>query len=286
MKEKNFTKRLVESSLMIALATVLSILKLGEMPYGGSITLASMLPIMIVAYRHGVPMGLSAGLGYAVIQQLLGLKNLSYFTTWQSIVAVILLDYIVAFTVAGLGGAFRGKLMPRGTGVAQRQSVELGMGAVVVSALRYILHTVSGCTVWAGLSIPTEAALLYSLVYNATYMIPESIILISVSIWLGGMIDFTYGVPRRLQAKQSTTVSVLDYTPHFAAFLALVAIVADTAMIFPYLQDAESGEFTLNALGGVCWPAVIAVTAVCVILSAAALILRFVFRTKARESAS
>ena len=286
MKEKNFTKRLVESSLMIALATVLSILKLGEMPYGGSITLASMLPIMIVAYRHGVPTGLVAGLGYAVIQQLLGLKNLSYFTSWQSIVAVILLDYVVAFTVAGLGGMFRGKLAPAEAGTARRQSLEFGMGAIVVSALRYIMHTISGCTVWAGLSIPTEAALLYSLVYNATYMIPESIILVSVSIWLGGMIDFGYSVPKRLQAKQDTTASVFDYAPHLTAFLVIVAIVANTAMIFPYLQDAESGEFTLSALGSVCWPAVIAVTAACVVLSAAALILRFVFRKKTSESAS
>ena len=286
MKEKNRTKRLVESSLMLALATVLSIFKLGEMPYGGSITLASMLPIMIVAYRHGVPAGLGAGLGYAVIQQLLGLKNLSYFTTWQSILAVMLLDYIAAFTVAGLGGAFRGKLAPLGAGTARRQSLELGMGAIVVSALRYILHTISGCTVWAGLSIPTEAALAYSLVYNATYMIPESIIFVSVSIWLGGMLDMSCDVPRRLQLKRESSVSVLDYAPHLVALLALVAIVVDTALIFPYLQDAESGEFTLAALGGVCWPAVIAVSAVCVTLSAVALVLRAVFHRSAQRNNS
>jgi hypothetical protein len=84
-------------------------------------------------------------------------------------------------------------------------------------------------------------------------MIPESIILVSVSIWLGGMIDFGYSVPKRLQAKQDTTASVFDYAPHLTAFLVLVAIVANTAMIFPYLQDAESGEFTLSYLTDVNW---------------------------------
>ena len=100
------------------------------------------------------------------------------------------------------------------------------------------------------------------------------------------MLDLRYGVPRRLQVKHGTTVSVLDYTPHFAALLALVAIVADTALIFPYLQDGESGEFTLAALGNVCWPAVIAVTAVCVLLSAAAFVLRFIFRAREQKGIS
>ena len=73
---------------------------------GGEIIafLASMLPIIIIAYRHGTGTGLMAGLVYGIIQQLLGLNTLSYVTTWQSILAVILLDYIVAFLVLGLGG--------------------------------------------------------------------------------------------------------------------------------------------------------------------------------------
>ena len=53
MKRKsNLVKRLTESSVMVALATVLSLLKLVEMPYGGSVTVASMLPVLIVSYRH------------------------------------------------------------------------------------------------------------------------------------------------------------------------------------------------------------------------------------------
>lgn len=105
-------RTLVECAIMVALATILSLIKLYDLPYGGSVTAASMLPILLIAYRHGVPAGLGAGLVYGVIQQLLGLNTLSYATSWQAVLAIIFLDYIIAFTVAGLGGIFRRKDTP------------------------------------------------------------------------------------------------------------------------------------------------------------------------------
>ncbi len=87
------TKYLVECSMMIAIAAVLSVIKIVDMPYGGSVTIASMLPIVIIAYRYGVCFkGLLAGLAYGAIQQLLGLKNLGYVSEWYSVIAVIMLD--------------------------------------------------------------------------------------------------------------------------------------------------------------------------------------------------
>ena len=176
MKNKNLTKQMVEASVMIALATVLSLFKVVEMPYGGSVTLASMLPILIVSYRHGVGIGLLSGVVYSVIQQLLGLNNLSYFTTWQSVIAVMLLDYIVAFTVVGIGGIFRNRIGLKKLLPPTKQKIEIATGMGLVCILRFLSHTIGGATVWAGLSIPTEAALIYSIGYNATYMIPETII--------------------------------------------------------------------------------------------------------------
>ena len=111
--EHTKTRKLVESAIMIALATVLSLLKLADLPYGGSVTLASMLPIALIAYRNGLGWGLGSGLAYGVLQQLLGLKTLTYVTGAGSVIAVILLDYIIAFTVMGLAGIFRRTPMPQ-----------------------------------------------------------------------------------------------------------------------------------------------------------------------------
>ena len=195
MKKSKLTTKLVECSLMIALATVLSLLKFPEMPYGGSITFASMLPMIIVSYRWGIVWGLGAGTVFAAIQQLLGLNNLSYVTGWQSVLAVIILDYMLAFMAVCLGGIFRGKLKGGKTpGSSQRR--ELALGSLLVCVIRYLFHTLSGATVWAGLSIPSEAALIYSIGYNATYMIPETIVTVLVALYLGEIIDFRKLIPK------------------------------------------------------------------------------------------
>ncbi len=270
MKQTQRTKKLVEGALLVALATVLSILKIAELPYGGSITLASMLPIVLLAYRHGTLFGLGGGFVYAVLQQLLGLNNLSYFTTWQSIVAIIVLDYVLAFTLVGLGGIFRR--------VIARQSLALALGALTVSVLRYICHVISGATVWAGLSIPTEAALAYSIGYNATYMLPEAIVLVATAYYLGSVIDFRKESPVRLVGTGSSGGAV-DLAAIGAGLLAFGAIVADVSLVFTRLQNAETGEFDMTGLAAErftesVWLPVLIVSAVCGALIAALLLYR------------
>ncbi len=270
MKQTMRTRKLVEASLLIALATVLSVLKIAELPYGGSITLASMFPILLLSYRHGVCWGLGGGLVCGVLQQLLGLNNLSYFTTWQSVVAIILLDYIIAFAAVGLGGIFRRSV--------KNQSLSLGTGALFVCVLRYLCHVVSGATVWAGLSIPDGAALGYSLIYNATYMIPETVVLVAVAYYLGSLLDFRRDQPVRLVREHSAPeVGVLSL---LAGVFALVSIVVDVSLIFPRLQNAETGKFDLSGLAvtdGLAdsfWLAVIIVSAVCALVCVALLVAR------------
>lgn len=233
---------LVESAIMISLATVLSVFKLAELPYGGSITLASMLPIAILAYRHGALRGVAAGAVYGIIQQLLGLKNLSYFTTPISILAIILLDYLVAFAVIGLAGVFRRTV--------RRQSSAMLLGGILACLLRYFCHVISGATVWAGLSIPTEAALLYSLVYNATYMIPEAIVLLLATAYLSEVLDFTAEIPRRRRAESAAQAQIYYL---FAALLGVAALIFGTVSIFSKLQNAETGEFLASGLAAVNW---------------------------------
>ncbi len=254
-------RKLVESAIMLAIATVLSLLKLVDLPYGGSVTIASMLPIIIIAYRNNIKWGLLTGLAFGIIQQLLGLKTLSWVTTWQSILAVILLDYIVAFTVAGLGGVFR---------KTTSQPRALLLGALLIGVLRYICHVISGATVWAGLSIPTNAALLYSLGYNATYMIPETIVTMVVGYYIGSVLDFRKETVTRLSREENTGLPALKW---FAGLIIACAVVAITALVFQHLQNAESGEFDITGLRNVNWLIVGVITAVAGIYAATLLII-------------
>ena len=250
---------LVECAMLLALATVLSLVKLIDLPYGGSVTVASAMPMVILAYRHGWRWGLGCGLAWALIQQLTGLSTLSYFTTWESILAVILLDYVVAFALVGLAGVFR-RWVKNG-------AVCLMAGGLLFSVLRYLCHTVSGCTVWAGLSIPNEAAIVYSLSYNATYMVPETVILLLALGYLGAALDFTRPIPVR-QARGERGRG------EFALFAAgglclLGGAVADVVLVFSRLQNAESGEFDITGLGTVNWAAVGILSGACVLAAAA-----------------
>ena len=247
---------------MIALATVLSVFKLFEMPYGGSITLASMLPIAVVAYRHGYKYGLGSAAATALIQILLGLKNFSYFTTPASIIALAVFDYVLAFMVFGLAGMFKN--------VIKKQSTSLLAGATLASVLRYICHVISGATVWAGLSIPTEAALVYSLSYNATYMVPETVIIALTAVYLGSALDFKYDVPRRIKSEHLDGVSTTMIIG--AGFSVLAALIADTVLVFSKLQNYDSGEFMILGLRDVSWLAVIIITAAALLISAALLL--------------
>lgn len=283
-RERDLTKKLVESSIMIAFATVLSMLKLVDMPYGGSVTAASMLPIVIIAYRHGIGMGLASGLVFATIQQLLGLNTLSYVTGWQSVVAVILLDYVLAFTIVGFGGIFKGKLSALSIEPARKQSIELGLGMALVCILRYICHTVAGATVWAGLSIPDEAALVYSVGYNATYMIPETIVTTLAAVWIGSVLDLSRRTPERfapVSAGNEVRGSACELLPQLAALISVLTVAADTVLIAPHLQNADSGEFDFSGLSAAPWVAIAIVSAVgCVSVVALILAKRFMSAKK------
>ena len=247
-------RTLVECAMLVAIASVLSMIKLVDLPYGGSVTIASMLPIVIISYRHGLLWGLGSGLGYGVIQQLLGLNTLSYFTTPQSIIAIILLDYIVAFAVIGLAGAFRGM---------KSQSTALVCGSVLASVLRYICHVISGATVWAGLSIPSQAALAYSFAYNATYMIPETIVLVVAAYYLGTSMDLRRSQPVgvvRAEASRGKLMVKLG-----SGLLLAGMLIYDVAAVFSKLQNEETGDFFIQGLADVNWVRVGIVSAVCLI---------------------
>lgn len=282
-KNRNTTKKLVEASIMVAFATVLSMLKIADMPYGGSVTAASMLPIIIVAYRHGLGMGLASGAVFATVQQLLGLNTLSYVTGWKSVVAVILLDYIIAFTLIGFGGLFKGAFKKTISSAPRRQGVELVIGTVFVCVLRYICHTVAGATVWAGLSIPTEAALIYSLGYNATYMLPETIVSSLAAGFIGSVIDLSRETPERFipnAPQNEKSAGACGLLPYVIALVTLFTVAFDTVMIAPHLQNEITGEFDFSGIAGAPWVAIAIVSAIGFAAAAALFVARRIMGRK------
>ena len=268
-KRTQALRALTESAVMIALAIVLSFIKIIDMPYGGAVTIASMLPVALISYRHGLKWGLISAAVYGVVQQLLGLSTLSWATSWQSVVAIIMLDYIVAFTVIGIAGMFRKAI--------KNQAISLTFGCLTVSFLRYICHVISGATVWVGLSIPDYAALSFSFAYNATYMLPETIILLVVAVYVGSMIDFKSAVPSRI--KHENTPAKLGWLSPVAGLVAVSAIIADTVLVFQNIQD-EDGNFVIESLANVNWTLVIAITAVGALIAGSLLAIRYALRTK------
>ncbi len=172
--KNNKVRILVEGAVMVALAFVLSLVKIYELPWGGSVTLLSMLPIVIFSIRNGVGNGLACAFVYSLSQLLDGIIRggmLGWGLTPIMLITCIFLDYIGAFTVIGLAGLFRHKDVGGWIG-----------GTVAVIFARYALHVLSGAVVfhttgklWEGLG-EISNPWLYSMLYNACYMLPEMIL--------------------------------------------------------------------------------------------------------------
>ena len=209
MFKSSKTERLTFSAILIALGTILSLIQPFSLPQGGGITLFSMLPVIIIAYRYGVKWGMVSSLTYAVLQMVVGFKTVSGFFVGDSKMALpaalasCVLDYIVAYGVLCLGGLFRKGNDP---------AASLCLGSVVAVFVRYLVHILSGAILfgtWAewfftdamGGEFGAEVlssysgfglSLFYSVIYNGLYMIPE-IILTAIGAYFIGKIPVIVG---------------------------------------------------------------------------------------------
>lgn len=189
------TKKMVTTGVLIALGTILSMIKVFALPYGGSITLFGMVPVLILGYKYGVKWGAVSALIYSVLQAILGATASQAFAGMYdpenaaksvlNIVLMALLDYIIAFTVLGLAGMFKGKI--------KNDVAAITAGSTVAVLLRLVAHFFSGWILWGsyaewfftdvmnnsfGQSILQNLsgqtlAMVYSIVYNSSYMLPE-----------------------------------------------------------------------------------------------------------------
>ena len=194
------TKRLTESAMLLSLALVLEVVSkmfIPPMAFGGQVTLASMLPVILISYRHGVRWGMVCSFGFALMEMALGGGTLSaafqpgYFGDEAMIFRAFLmiaLDYLAAFTVLCIGGSLR-RIIPR-------PGVSLMLGTILAIFARYCAHVLSGYILFGGWAewfftqdgfpawgaglvdtlSPQALGLAYSLIYNGMYMLPELII--------------------------------------------------------------------------------------------------------------
>lgn len=171
------TRKLVEAALMIAIATVLSLFKI-DLPFGGGVTIVSMLPLVIHSHRYGVKWGVFTTFVYSIFQLLLGMDNVSYASNIIGAVVIILFDYIIAYTVIGLASLFG------------KDSKGIVLGILFAFFLRFLCHYITGVFIWDGwmpetfMNLPMTSPWIYSLLYNGWYMLAETILTILVALLL------------------------------------------------------------------------------------------------------
>ena len=162
-KAKLTTKQLVFSAVAVALAMVCSMIKFADLPMGGSVTLFSMLFIVLIGYWYGPSVGIMTAVAYGLLQFV---TEPIFYTIPQ-----MLIDYPCAFGALGLAGFFAGK----------KHGLQIGYVVGVLG--RYAFAVLSGVVFFGAYAPEGTPAIVYSLGYNATYLVPEAVItLIVISI--------------------------------------------------------------------------------------------------------
>ena len=162
-KAKLTTKQLVFSAVAVALAMVCSMIKFADLPMGGSVTLFSMLFIVLIGYWYGPSVGIMTAVAFGLLQFV---TEPIFYTSPQ-----MLIDYPCAFGALGLAGFFAGK----------KHGLQIGYVVGVLG--RYAFAVLSGVVFFGAYAPEGTPAIVYSLGYNATYLVPEAVItLIVISI--------------------------------------------------------------------------------------------------------
>lgn len=157
-------RQLAFCAMAVALAYVTSFIKPFKLPYGGSVTLLSMLFIVLVANWYGVRVGVLVGFAYGMLQFLQEPYVLSVFQ--------VCCDYVFAFAALGLAGLFRGS-----------KKNGLLTGYVVAVLARGLFHTLGGYLYWMDYmpeNFPQSLKALYPIIYNYSYLLAEGLITVII----------------------------------------------------------------------------------------------------------
>lgn len=178
------SKCIALAGVTIALSFALSYIKFFEMPQGGSITLASMLPVMLFAYVYGPKKGLLVGLIYGALQAMQD----AYLVH----PAQFLLDYPIAFSMIAFTGVFANV-----KGLEKLPQIKFALGAVIVGALRFLAHLLSGVFAFGAYAIDVGQSnfWLYSAGYNS-FVFVDLILVVVVGVILFSSKNFNKSLER------------------------------------------------------------------------------------------
>lgn len=161
---KQNTRKLAVSAVMISLSAALSVIKVAQMPLGGSVTLLSMLPVCMLSIMYGCKHGLICAFLFGLSRLA---ADLGVISGWglspAALAGSVLFDYLAAFTALGLAGLFR-----------RRGTAGCIAGIVLAAALRLLSHIISGTIFFSVWTPQGWNFLVYSLCYNLAYMLPET----------------------------------------------------------------------------------------------------------------
>jgi len=166
LKPRDSVRALTESAILVAIGFILSYLVLFRMPQGGSVTPFSMLPVMIIGIRRGLKWGLGSGFVFACLQMIRQFWPPPTATV-EGYIAVVLLDYILAYSSLGLAGLFKGK------------QYGLMYAVPICLIMRFLSHFMSGIIVW-NIYAGDQPVWLYSLTYNGSYIGVELVITMAI----------------------------------------------------------------------------------------------------------
>jgi len=163
------TKKITTSACMLALAVILSVFTLPPQAFGGSVTVASALPVAVCALLYPTSWGLLVSLVFSLLQMfILSRVPAPPVQNLLSYAGVVLLDYIIAFGVIGLAGFFHRRMG------GKIWAIPVSVAAVIT--LRFFCHFISGIVIWGVYAPEGQSAAVYSLIYNGAYMLPELVI--------------------------------------------------------------------------------------------------------------
>lgn len=175
MKEQNvkMVKKLTVSALFIALATVLSEIKIITLPMGGGVTALSMLPVMLIPVMFGAGWGFFSCGTYAAVQLLFGLDSALAAPTQAGVVGSIFFDYLLAYFALGIVGFF-----------ARGKKLTIVLGAALAIVARFLMNVLATCVVW-GVFVPAEYGLLeYGLLYNSYVLVEGAAVCVVLAVLL------------------------------------------------------------------------------------------------------